>query len=215
MGKATEPRLSLHLLAEARGFLGYPTRLYRTQENLRFQKQVFDRIVQDLITQHETFMTSPPLDHSLDSEKLAGRYDENYCRSLLADVPDIVARTLRLKEVNLTAVPKGELWTYIREASRTYAMGFFTASVALSRSALEAAVRPRAARYLGATAADEMELKELIDRGQIADKRVRDLAHRVRTTGNRVLHGNKPATAEETLTVIEAVREVVVYLGRA
>lgn len=109
-------------------------------------------------------------------------------------------------------MPRGQLLTYVKEASRTYAMGFFVASVALSRSALEAAVRPRAAKYLGASAAADLDLKDLIDRAQIGDKAMRDFAHRVLIIGNDVIHEGQSVSAEDALHVIEAVRAIIAYL---
>jgi hypothetical protein len=103
---------------------------------------------------------------------------------------------------------------YMKDASRTYAMSFFVASVGLSRSAVEAALRPRMAKYLGAGPARDFDLIDAINRAPSLDKAIRDLAHRVRIVGNDVIHDGKSVTADETLEIIEAARTVIEYVQR-
>jgi hypothetical protein len=110
-------------------------------------------------------------------------------------------------------MPKGELLTYLKEACRTYAMGFFIASVALARSAVEAAVRPGVGRFLGASATTALDLKDLIERNPLLDKPSRALAHRVRIIGNRAIHDGKPPSADEAFEVVEATRSLIAYLA--
>ena len=131
--------LSEHLFDEARKFSIYPNRRYRSKTNLEAQR-LFDSMGQQLITERETFMQGGSLIGHVDAERLPLWFDELYCRSLLPMIPGIVERTLRLREITLAQVPEGPLLTYMKEASRTYAMGFFAASVALSRSAVEAPI---------------------------------------------------------------------------
>lgn len=213
MTKPTADRLSAHLLQEARRFEVYPNRVYRTRKNMEFQR-FFDSIGQELITQRETFMAKAAILEGADPEKFSVWFDELYCRSLLALIPDLVSRTLRLRAISLNTVPKGHLLTYLKEASRTYAMGFFAASVALSRAAMEACLRPQVGKYLGASAAAELDLLSLIDRAAIRDKVTRDLAHKVRRVANDVLHEGMAVSGDEAFDVIEAARTVVAYMEK-
>ena|SRR2546425_2296510 len=67
--------------------------------------------------------------------------DDHYSRSLLKEVPEIVRRALKLEPLYVKRQIKGPAETYVREATRAYLFGFFQASVALSRSALEQSLR--------------------------------------------------------------------------
>lgn len=96
----------------------FPRRVYRTRKNIEFQR-FFDQHGHELITERETFMSQSTALDSGDPAKVSVWFDELYCRNLLALVPDVVSRTLRLRSVSLKAVPKGQLLTYLREASRT------------------------------------------------------------------------------------------------
>lgn len=213
MTKPTADRLSAHLLREARRFEVYPNRVYRTPKNMQFQR-FFDNIGHELITQRETFMATAATVEGADPDKISVWFDELYCRSLLALIPDVVSRTVRLRTISLKTVPRGHLLTYLKEASRTYAMGFFAASVALSRAAVEACLRPRVGKYLGASEAAELDLFSLIDRAAIRDKHTKDLAHKVRTVANDVLHEGRAVSGDEAFEVIEAARTVVAYMER-
>jgi len=206
-------RLSAHLLQEARRFMAFPARVRQSRPNLEVQR-LFDAVGQQLVTQRETFMGRADWTAEMDPGKVSVFVDELYCRNLLSLIPEIVDRTLRLRGVVLSNVPTGHLLTYMKEATRTYAMGFFVASVALSRSAVEAALRPHVAKHLGATVGADLDLRELIDRAPMLDKPTRDLAHRVRRVGNDVIHKGKSVNAEDTLDVIEAARTVIVKVER-
>lgn len=93
-------------------------------------------------------------------------------------------------------------------------MGFFVASVALSRAAIETSLRPKVAKYLGVSSAAELDLVDFIERARTLDKPTKDLAHKVRAIGNDVLHAGRDVTADEALEVIEAARTVVAYIER-
>jgi hypothetical protein len=68
---------------------------------------------------------------------------------LLAEVPEIVERTQRLKELVLSDISQTESLVYLREAANCYILGLPQATVALSRAAVESRVREASAKLFG------------------------------------------------------------------
>jgi hypothetical protein len=66
------------------------------------------------------------------------------CRAL-EDVPRMVKRLTRMSKLTALCSPSGQTGVYIREAARTYVYGFMQASAAMSRAALEQALKERLA----------------------------------------------------------------------
>jgi hypothetical protein len=96
MKPAEAPTLSQHLLREASRFFIYPHKVYRSKLNLATQK-FLEEGIKRLIDWRRTFSPDKrePPDELFTSEVML---DQIYCRLLLQDVPDMVARTRALAQ---------------------------------------------------------------------------------------------------------------------
>ena len=68
---------------------------------------------------------------------IADCLDEFFTREVIKAVPGYVERTLQWSQMEAALTPSTATNTYIREATRTYVLGFPQASIALCRAALE------------------------------------------------------------------------------
>lgn len=153
--------LSVHLLNEAKKFQFYPKKMYRTKTNLGAQ-EMLDGARHDFLEWRKTFI---PADAPQASGKLNTPVflDELYCRDLLGEIPSIVERTLRLRELTLAGISDDEAFVQLREAANCFIMGLPNAAVALSRAAFEGPLRTKTARTFGREAVSTADLKDVID----------------------------------------------------
>jgi hypothetical protein len=134
-----------------------------------------------------------------------------YVRDMLTRVPRIVARTMKLSHIIPSKAVPGPTEIYVKEATRTYLFGFWDASVALSRAAVEQGLRQAAKEHL---APNHGTLRELVDAGLrwgLLDRPRADLADKVVSAGNLVLH-SQPADETEAWDVLCAARGVLLHL---
>lgn len=112
--------------------------------------------------------------------------ESHYMRDMCQRVPKMIKRTVKLTMLQAANPPSPESGVYLREATRTYIFGFWQSTIALSRAALEIALRER----LGSQGAAP-KLKDLIDlarRRNLLDGGTYELAKRVEFAANDVLH---------------------------
>ncbi len=62
------------------------------------------------------------------------------CRSL-QEVPEMVRRLTKMSKLTAMRIPSSQTAIHIKEATRTYVCGFFQASAAMSRAALEQSIK--------------------------------------------------------------------------
>jgi hypothetical protein len=137
-----------------------------------------------------------------------------YVRDMLERVPKMVDRTMKLSHITPQKAPLGPTEVYLKEATRTYLFGFWDASVALSRAAVEQGLRQAAKERFNQNL---KTLRELIDAGLLLgllDNPNKDLADKVVDAGNRVLH-RQPADETEAWDVLCAARGVLLHLVSA
>lgn len=79
--------------------------------------------------------------------------DDFYSHEVVANIPGMVNRFLRLCPVLVGVIPSREVSLYLREATRCFIYGFFQASIALCRAALEAGLNEHLERRLGSVPA--------------------------------------------------------------
>lgn len=123
----------------------------------------------------------------------------------------VLAR-LNKKTFNLIAPPiKGaapkSVVSYLNEGTRLWLYGFHGASVALSRACLEEILKIQ----LGPRLKGQAGLGSLIEMASkygILDDPLVLLAHAVRQTGNKFLHG-KPIDEKDSRVTLDAVRGIV------
>ena len=137
-----------------------------------------------------------------------------YVRDMLERVPKMVNRTMKLSHIIPPKSPLGPTEVYLKEATRTYLFGFWDASVALSRAAVEQGLRQAVKERFNQNL---KTLRELIDAGLLLgllDNPGKDRAGKVVDTGNRVLH-RQPVDETEAWDVLWAARGVLLHLVSA
>jgi hypothetical protein len=131
--------------------------------------------------------------------------DDFITRLLLKDVPGMVGRVMKLSRLDAATSPSNTTAVYVQEAVRTYIYGFTQASVAISRAALEQALKERLGRQGDGSFIPFQDLVEEAKRWNILDattaRQVRDTAKKA----DRVLH-ERPTDQEGTWEVLIEVR---------
>jgi len=119
--------------------------------------------------------------------------DDFYTREALGKVPGIIERFLRFRPILAGVIPSDEVSVYLSEATRCFIYGFFQASVALSRTAVEAGLNEHLRRTLGAVPPQDLVDKiNCAERFKLVTPHAAQLAHGVRKAARDVLH-RKPA----------------------
>lgn len=115
--------------------------------------------------------------------------DDYYSREAVSAIRQIAERFRKLAPVLVGRIPSKEVCVYLREATRCFIYGFFQASIALSRAALEAGLNEHIGRKFGPVS--QMELAKKIDlasRWKLVSGQSASMAHDVRRAARRVLH---------------------------
>ncbi len=141
--------------------------------------------------------------------------DDYFTRQQLAAVPGMVGRFLDLRDVLAGRIPGKDVSTNLSEAARCYIQGFFQASVALSRTALEGGLD----EFLsgGPRIPLNCDLVEKINWGERVGLLPRDIAqraHSVRVSAREVLHRKHVADKRKTLETLVNARSVLKFLYR-
>jgi hypothetical protein len=125
--------------------------------------------------------------------------------------------------IHLLAIPPikvpgfEDTWTYLAEATRCWLFGHDTACVALCRAALELALReairrtPNTHPPLGERDWDLNGLIHVARDEKILDNIAKDIAHDVRVTAKRILHGNVQEHVA-TQTILDKTRSLVEHI---
>jgi len=137
-----------------------------------------------------------------------------YVRDMLARVPKMVNRTMKLSHIVPQEALLGPAEVYLKEATRSYLFGFWDASVALSRAAVEQGLRQAAKDRFNQNLDTLRELIEAGLRLGLLDGPHAYLAGSVARAGNQVLH-KQPADETEAWDVPWAARGVLGHLVSA
>lgn len=142
-------------------------------------------------------------------DHLESSLDDYYVRKALKDAPKLVQRTLQLETIATQEIPLTDVTFYLQEATRCYIYGFWAASVALSRAALEQALKEAVTKASGSPTF-EAKLSKLVESAQrlrLADPATLSLVDQVRMAGNRAVHNRASDQCEawDTLTAMRAV----------
>jgi predicted RNA-binding Zn-ribbon protein involved in translation (DUF1610 family) len=138
-----------------------------------------------------------------------------YTRDFLKRVGKLVERTMRLNAMESRTNPARSVNLYLREATRCCVFGFWDSSVALSRAAVELALKDRLKEKLGKLVPSNDEMKMLLEYAQ--QWRLIDGAHfalgdEVRRAGNDVLHHGSHANEDVAWHSLAAARGVLNHL---
>jgi len=137
--------------------------------------------------------------------------DNCFTRQLLKGVGGCVERTMKLSALEAESKPSMVTSQYLREAVQTYVFGLAQASVALSRAALEQALKEKMG-YQGTRWFGDMGI--LLDEAEAAgviDRPVREMARSVYRNANDVLH-EKPASLTTAFDVLLSLRGVLQHI---
>jgi hypothetical protein len=136
---------------------------------------------------------------------ISDQLDDFLTRLFLGDVAGIVGRVIKLSRLDASARPSHTTAVYIQEAVRTYIYGFPQASVAISRAALEQALKGRLGRQGDGCFIQFQDLVEEAKKWKILDataaRQVRDTAKRA----DLVLH-EMPTDRDGAWEVLTEVR---------
>ena len=142
--------------------------------------------------------------------------DARFTKDMVRDVPGCVDRLMELSRLEAQDLPSEVTNGYLREAVRTYILGLPQASVALSRAAMEQALK-EGMGYQGKRTF--VGMKDLLDEAEsanvIRDKMIKQMARDVAREADDVLH-EKPTTiskAYETLVKLRGVLQHVYGSG--
>ena len=137
-----------------------------------------------------------------DAELWHWAVDNFYTREVVEGVHGMVNRFLRLTPVLAGVIPSSEVNVYLRESSRCFIYGFFQASIALSRAALESGLNDHLAKKLGKL--PEVELAQKINQAarlKLVSAAGARHANNVRIAARDVLH-RKPAKENTAFDVL-------------
>ena len=139
--------------------------------------------------------------------------DELYSKTLLAEIPRIIARSLSLEPLEAAAPIPRQVNVYLEQATKCFVAGLYDGCVALSRACLEETLTDRVGMRIGH---QDRELKAWIDEA----RRLRLLtpaqctaADSVRVAGNAVLH-DASTTEALALQALQTLRALLAELYR-
>jgi len=119
--------------------------------------------------------------------------DRHFTCEVVRAVPGYVERTVQLSRLQGLNLPSKTTNSYLREAVRTYILDLPQASVALSRAAMEQALKERLGRQLSGDFVTFQKLLEEARKWNILDRTMELCARDVANAGDNVMH-------EHTLT---------------
>jgi len=177
-------------------------------------KKFVENIVSALISARETVWSTDLTDFerfsSENREMVDGLLDSHYTILGLNRVHSLVARTMRLAQLQAKYAPSPQSNSYIQEAARAYISGLPMASVAMSRAALEQALKDRVGKQGdGDRDTTFAKLANYARKWKILDeadtKRSKDLADEC----NRLLHEKPIESDDKAFEILAAIRTLI------
>jgi hypothetical protein len=135
--------------------------------------------------------------------------DTHYAMRQLKDVPTLVRRTLQLAELNSRDTPSRQTNIYLAEASRAYIQGLNHASVAMSRAALEQALKEQIGVQGDGGFYELKEIFKRVEGRQLLSKTSFLAAKDLAKKGNKVLHDSPIPSEAKAFEVLIGVRSVI------
>lgn len=182
------------------------------REELREMHRVVNLIVDDVIASRETLTDGnlAAIEKLVEQmpETIAALLDGRYTRDVVSSVPGYVRRTMELSRLAASHPPSKMTNGYLREAVRTYIFGLPQASIALSRAALEQALK-ESLGYQGT--GTFVKMNDLLDEAMgagVLDNLMRKAARQIADDADDVLH-EKPADSKKAYEVLLALRGVL------
>ncbi len=135
----------------------------------------------------------------------------HYAFELIRVLGRLNKKTFGLEAPPISGIAPPSVVSYLRESTRCWLYNFHGAAVALNRACLEYALQAKmpAAQYYGPA-----KLEGLIDEARqrgLLDDCLAELAHKIRKTGNRFLHGGA-ITELDSREALDATRSLVEHM---
>ena len=181
------------------------------QQNRRLVQVMVDDIIASRETVGENKLAA--IEKLVDAapELIEHFLDDRFTRDLMDAVPGYVERTMELSRLQASRVASQVTNAYLREAVRTYVLGLPQASVALSRAALEQALKENLG-YQGQRIYVEMnDLLEEAETAGVIEKMLRRMARKVAQEADDVLH-EKPTSITKASEVLLLLRGVLQHI---
>ncbi len=144
-------------------------------------------------------------------EVIEALLDKKFTRELVESVPGYVSRTLKLSRLQSARTPSKTTNAYVREAVRTYIFGFAQASIALSRAALEQALKEELGNQGKKLFLTMNDLLDEAEGAKVIDSVIRTAAREIATEGDRVLH-ERPADIDAAYEVLVKLKGVLQHV---
>jgi hypothetical protein len=138
-----------------------------------------------------------------------GLLDAHYAILGLKQVRLLVARTIRLDPLQAKYEASPQTNRYIREAAKAYVVGLPMASVAMSRAALEQALKDRLGKQRGGERDTFGEIVDSARRWNILDADEARMAKRLGEECNQLLHEKPIESDDDAFEILTAIRSLV------
>lgn len=151
-----------------------------------------ERIAEELIEGREAFTSEcfEVLESALRNqpEILEGEIDRILTTRALSGIRGMVTRVVSLSKLDPVRIPSDQTAVYVREAAKAYVYGLFQASAAISRAALEQAIKEVLSRQgTGESIWFQKLLKKLKETGAL-EEGIIDQIGKTAEKANRVIH---------------------------
>ena len=183
-------------------------------EDRKLNKMV-EIMIDDIIKSRETIIDSKlkKLETLVETspELIEDFLDDRLTVEAVDGVQSSVKRLMKLSRLEAVRLPSKVTNGYLREAVRTYLFGFPQASIALSRAALEQALKENLGHQLSGEFRSMDELLKEARKYKLLDRTMELCARDVAKAGDGVLH-EKPTTDPKALEVLDKLRGLLQHI---
>lgn len=181
-------------------------------------RKVISVIVDELISSREAITDNKlaGVEKLMDTapELINDFLDERFTRNVVNAVSGYVKRTMQLSRLESGRLPSHLTNGYLREAVRTYILGLPQASVALSRAAMEQALKENLGHQGTRTFVEMRELLDEAEGAQIIDGTIRKMCRKIADEADDVLH-ERPTSLANAYEVLVILRGVLQHIYTA
>lgn len=174
-----------------------------------------ERVAEELIEGRESFTNEyfEILEHALRNEPeiTEGEIDRVLTSSVLSGVRGMVIRVTNLSKLERVSIPSEQTAKYIKEAARSYIYGLYQGSAAMSRVALEQALK----EMLGLQGIEDFipfkKLRKEAFEKKILDDKTCQAASDIANDASKVIH-HRPTDAAGSLAILDGSRGLIVQI---
>lgn len=138
--------------------------------------------------------------------------ETHYALELIKILARLNKKTFKLEAPPISGIASQSVVAYLQESTRCWLYGFYGASIAMSRACLEESLKIVVVRPPGSS-----DLSTLIDMANTTGKLdacMMDVAHSIRKTGNKFLHGDQ-INELDSRNALDGIRSIVTHLFSA